>query len=211
MNSARAILSLLALLAGRAATADELFSSPNFAGWEFIASPTTAITTVCHWQPDGSLAIAGRPVGYLVTTTSYKNYRLHAEWRWPNQPGNSGILVHISSGPLDRAWPRCIQVQLKNKNAGDLLPMAGAAFAEKLSTAPGTKPALVTHGAADSENPVGDWNSCDLTCRDGQIQVTINGVLQNKVTQLNPAEGRIGFQLEGVLFELRNVRLNRFD
>ena len=211
MHPTRAILTLLALWAGSTATADELFSRPHFAGWEFISSPSSPIDAVCHWQPDGSLAVTGRPVGYIATTASYKNYRLHAEWRWPNQPGNGGILVHMSSGPLDRAWPRCLQIQLKNKNAGDLLPMAGATFAEKLSSAPGGKPALLIHAAADSEYPVGAWNSCDLTCRDGQIEVTINGILQNKVTQFTPAEGQIGFQLEGVPFELRQVRLNRLD
>ena len=27
--------------------------------------------------------VAGKPVGYLVTKSSFENYQLHAEWRWP--------------------------------------------------------------------------------------------------------------------------------
>jgi hypothetical protein len=39
------------------------------------------------------------------------------------------------------------------------------------------------------------------------IEVAINGVKQNRVTGCTPASGRIGLQLEGTPFELRNVRL----
>jgi hypothetical protein len=60
---------------------------------------------------------------------------------------------------------------------------------------------------SDSEKPAGEWNACDITCRAGTLEVRINGVLQNRVTQRQPAAGRIGFQLEGTPFELRRVTL----
>jgi hypothetical protein len=41
--------------------------------------------------------------------------------------------------------------------------------------------------------------------------VTINGVLQNRVTGCSLKEGRIGFQFEGVPFELRGVTLTKLD
>ena len=50
-----------------------------------------------------------------------------------------------------------------------------------------------------------------VTSQDGTasqtITVTVNGVLQNTISQSKPATGRVGFQLEGVPFELRAVRL----
>src|SRR5258708_4183886 len=193
------------------APARELFNGRDLAGWEFVGTPTTGIGAACKLMPAGVIAAAGSPVGFIATTASYANYRLHAEWRWPGKPGNSGVLVHISSAPKDRAWPLSFQMQTKNKSVGDLLPMAGATFTEPLTSAPGAATAIRAHHAPDSEKPAGEWNTCDITCRGDIIEVTINGVLQNRVTGCSLHEGRVGFQFEGTPFELRNVRLVRLD
>jgi len=179
----------------------------GFAGWEFVTDPPVEIGQVCTVRPDGVIAVAGSPIGYIATTASHRNYRLHAEWRWPGKPGNGGALVHVSTGPKDRQWPVCFQVQWKNTAVGDLLPMAGASFAEPLSTAPGAKTPQLNHSAPDSERPVGEWNTCDVVCRGATIEVTVNGVLQSRVSRLSVAEGKIGFQLEGTPFELKNVSI----
>lgn len=204
-----------ALLAGGAALAAEpraLFNGRDLAGWEFTGTPAAAdLAAVCTVRPDGVIAAAGQPIGFVATTMRHSNYRLHAEWRWPGKPGNGGVLVHISSGPKDRAWPVSFQVQTKNGAAGDLLPMAGASFAEPLTSAPGAATAIKAHTAPDSEKPAGEWNTCDITCRGGTIEVRINGVLQNSVTGCSLQEGKIGFQFEGVPFELRNVTVVTLD
>ena len=203
---ARTLL-LLSLLSLTRISAADLFNGRDFTDWELITLPTTqaSIKAVCHYNADSSLAVAGQPVCYLATTATYENYTLHAEWRWTDKPGNGGILLHIASGPKDRAWPLCLQVQTKNKSVGDLIPMAGATFAEPLD--PAAQVPARAHSAADSEKPVGAWNSCDIVCRDGTISVSVNGVLQNEISRATPHSGRIGFQLEGIPFELRAVRL----
>jgi hypothetical protein len=203
-------LSSAGALPGRAA-GTELLNGRDLTGWTLTTAPAAEIGSVCRCQPDGSLAVAGRPIGFLATTASFANYRLHVEWRWSGKPGNGGVLAHISSGPKDRIWPLCFQVQLKSRSAGDVLPMAGAAFAEPLSTPPGAKIPLLNHSAPDNEKPVGEWNACDVVCRDGTIEVAINGVRQNRVTGCAPREGRVGFQLEGTPYELRNVRLSPLE
>jgi hypothetical protein len=180
-------------------------SGLNPAAWELVSVPPVPIADVCADKAGGVVAVTGTPTGYLATRESFRNYRLHAEWRWPGKPGNGGVLVHISSGPKDRQWPICYQIQLKNGAVGDLLPMAGATFGEPLSSAPGAATPLLGRSALDSERPVGEWNSCDVICRDDTIEVVINGVVQNRVTRCALTEGRIGFQLEGTPFELRNV------
>lgn len=168
------------------------------------------IASVCTARADGVIAATGKPVGFIATTATYHNYRLHAEWRWSGKPGNGGVLLHISSGPKDRAWPLCFQVQTKHGAAGDLLPMAGAAFAEPLTSAPGATAARIRI-STDSEKPAGEWNTCDLTCRGDTIEVVINGVLQNRVTGISVQEGKIGFQFEGTPFELRGVTVVGLD
>lgn len=212
----RCLLSVLAacVLSGAMAPAGEvrdLFPGGSLAGWEFTGSPATDIATLCTARADGVIVATGQPVGFIATKAGHKNYRLHAEWRWPGKPGNGGVLVHISSGPKDRAWPLCFQVQTKHGAAGDLLPMAGAAFAEPLTSAPGAAPAIKAHTAPDSEKPAGEWNTCDITCRGDTLEVVINGVLQNRVTGTSLQAGKIGFQFEGTPFELRGVTVVGLD
>ena len=122
---------------------------------------------------------------------------------------NGGVLLNIAGGPAGgTAWPVCFQAQMKLTRAGDLLPMNGAKFAEKLSTAPDAKtPQLDRTKKADPEKPAGEWNSYDIVCRGDTIEVSVNGVLQNKISKCTPAAGKIGFQLEGTPFELRHVRI----
>jgi hypothetical protein len=103
LNPVLGALTLLVTGACATPTPADLFATADLAGWEFVTSPATAIGTVCQRRPDGVITAAGKPVGFIATTASHENYRLHAEWRWPEKPGNGGVLVHISSGPKDRA------------------------------------------------------------------------------------------------------------
>lgn len=208
MVNCRILAAVAALaLAGSAAAAD-MFNGRDFSGWELRTEPAAAVESVFSVQPGGVIAASGSPLGFLATTASYRNYKLHVEWRWPGKTGNGGVLLHISEGPLDRVWPLSQQVQTKFGAVGDLLPMAGARFAEPLT---GDQPPVKAHIAASSEKPAGEWNSADIVSRDGVIEVTVNGVLQNRISNAAPREGRLGFQLEGTPYELRNVTLAPLD
>jgi len=198
----------LAGCASRPPAPAPLLQAGGLDAFELVTTPAAKIEQVLVPGAGGAIAVAGNPPGYLATRAVYTNYRLHAEWRWSGKPGNGGVLLHIQGGPKDKVWPLSQQVQTKHGSAGDLLPMAGAAFAEPLSTAPGAYPPIKAHTAADSERALGEWNSMDVVCRDGSIEVTINGVVQNRVTGAKPASGRIGFQLEGAPYELRNVTID---
>jgi hypothetical protein len=188
------------------ATAVRLLNGADLSGWELITPQNSTLSTVCELHANRVLSVAGKPVGYLQTKESYENYRLHFEWRWTDQPGNSGVLLHIASGPIDRkTWPLCHQIQMKHTRAGDVLPMAGATFAEPLSTPAQAATPQLNHTAPDSENPTGQWNTCEILCLNGAIDVTLNGVLQNHVTHCAPSSGHVGFQLEGAPYELRNL------
>lgn len=201
-----AACALLALTACSTPSAN-LFNGRDLSGWEFVTIPATPADQAYTVLPSGVMALSGQPTGYLATTASYTDYRLHFEWRWSGKAGNGGALLHIASGPKDRAWPLSVQVQTKNGNVGDVLPMAGASFAEPLTTAPGAPTAIKARTGADSEKPVGEWNSCDVVSRGGVIEVHVNGVLQNRVSQSQPASGKIGFQFEGTPYELRAVTI----
>jgi hypothetical protein len=198
-----------ALLSGCAAPGAPLFEHGE--ALELVTTPAAAPAAVWSRRADGVIAVAGKPSGYIVTRASYANFSLHAEWRWPGKPGNAGVLLHIASGPKDGVWPLSVQVQTKHGFAGDVLPMAGASFAEPLTSAPRAYPAIKARTGANSERPAGEWNSVDITSRDGVIALMVNGVSQNRVSGAAPGAGRIGFQLEGAVYELRNVRITPLD
>jgi len=189
------------------AGAAELFNGRDFSGWELQTTPAASVADAFQILPDGVIASAGKPSGFIATRESYRNYKLHVEWRWPGKPGNGGVLLHISPGTFDRVWPVSLQVQTKFGNVGDLLPMAAASFAEPLTSAPGAETRIKARIAADSEKAAGEWNTCDIVSRDGTVEVSVDGVLQNRVSNVSPASGRIGFQLEGTPYELRRVEL----
>jgi len=182
---------------------------PGLGQLDIVTTPKATLETVWRPRADGVIAVAGKPSGFIATRDAYTDYRLHVEWRWPGKPGNGGVLLHVASGPKDGVWPLSLQVQTKHGAVGDLLPMAGARFTEPLTSEPGAYPAIKAHVAADSERPPGEWNSMDVLVRGGCVDVTINGVPQNAVTFVLPATGRIGFQLEGTPYELRNLRVER--
>jgi hypothetical protein len=200
---------LCASLVGCASTQPPAQSAGALGALEIVTTPAATLDGVWQARPDGVIAVAGKPSGFIATRDTYTDYRLHVEWRWPGKPGNGGVLLHVASGPKDGVWPLSIQVQTKHGAAGDLLPMAGATFNEPLTTAPGAYPPIKARTAADSERAPGEWNSMDVLVRGGCIDVTINGVKQNGVTLAQPAAGHIGFQLEGTPYELRNLRVER--
>ena len=199
------ILASVALLVGCATPGEHPFDREG--ALELVVPSAADAAAVWSRGPDGVIHVAGKPSGFIATRASYANYRMHIEWRWPGKPGNAGVLLHVASGPKDGVWPLSVQVQTKHGFAGDLLPMAGARFAEPLTSAPGAYPAIKGRVGANSERPAGEWNSADILSRDGVIEVTVNGVPQNRVSAAAPRAGRIGFQLEGAPYELRAVRI----
>ena len=199
------ILASVVVLAGCATQDARPFDGAG--ALELVTTPAAEPSAVWTRGADGVIRVSGKPAGYISTRASYTNYRLHVEWRWPGKPGNAGVLLHVASGPKDGAWPLSVQVQTKHGFAGDILPMAGAGFAEPLTSAPGAYPAIKGHTGLDSERPAGEWNSADILARDGVIEVSVNGVPQNRVSAVTPSAGRIGFQLEGLPYELRNISI----
>ena len=96
-----------------------LFNGRDFTGWKMhVDDPSVDVNTV--WTvKDGVIHCAGKPNGYIRTTSEYSDYKLHVEWRWPEEPSNSGVLLHASG--KDQVWPRCIEAQLKHDSAGDFV------------------------------------------------------------------------------------------
>jgi len=179
----------------------QLFNGKDLSNWVFklkdpVIDPATVFTV-----RDGVIHISGNPFGYMRTKDIYSDYKLNVEWRWPSEATNSGVFVHAQQP--DTIWLKCIECQLKAGNAGDFVCMNGADMMERTDKSK----ASVKKIAASSEKPAGEWNTMEVVCNENTIEVYVNGILQNKGTNVSVSKGSICLQSEGKDVEFRNVYL----
>lgn len=195
-----------------AAGAEEtrLFNGKDLSGWTFFldkSGPNAGGSMKMEdvWTVEsGRIRCSGVPNGYIRTVTDHKDFVLTLEWRWPETPGNSGVLLRVV-GP-DKIWPRTVEAQLQSGNAGDFWLMDGAT----LDTDPArADPKAANHRLkrAAAEKPAGEWNLYEITMHGGRVLLKINGTVVNEGTGAAEVAGKIALQSEGAPIEFRNIRL----
>jgi hypothetical protein len=184
-----------------------LWNGEDFTGWRrYVADPLVDVNDV--WQIRTKLLYcSGQPEGYIRTEKEYKNYHLHVEWRWPKEPGNSGVFVHGRGS--DKVWPACIECQLQAGNAGDFILMNGTGLTVKGIDRrdPSKQFVMIQKAPAFVEKAAGQWNTYDIYCKNGSIRCFVNGILQNEGARAKPNSGWIALQSEGSPVEFRNICL----
>jgi hypothetical protein len=154
----------------------------------------------------------GTPRGYLYTERDYQDFNFEFEWRYP--PGatnsNGGALVRMTGG--HGIWPRCLEFQLNQHQAGDFWAIRGFEF-----TGPADKLQVMTNDAfgvlrhvkrqADREQPAGEWNRFEGIVDGGTVIQKVNGTEVNRATGCEIVPGKILFTAEGQEIHFRNVRL----
>jgi hypothetical protein len=201
---ATAALVLLALAGGQAAASDfvPLVQGDDPGQFILVGIGPEAIRIA-----GGEIRLAGRPLGYFATRRGYKNYVLRFEWMYERPEGlasdaqfdgNSGLLVHIG-GP-HKVWPRCIEVQLMNADAGNIFAFGGRFRGRK-----------DVEAQAKAIRPVGQWNRHEVTARDGTLISTINGIEVARGAGAVPDGGPIGWQSEGRPIRFRNLMIQPLD
>jgi Domain of Unknown Function (DUF1080) len=179
----------------------QLFNGKDLTNWVFkLKDPSIDPSTVFTVR-NGVIHISGNPFGYMRTKDIYSDYKLNVEWRWPAEPTNSGVFVNAQQP--DTIWLKCIECQLKAGSAGDFVCMNGADMNERKDKSK----ASVTKMAASSEKPAGEWNTMEVVCKANTIEVFVNGILQNKGTNVSVSKGSICLQSEGKDVEFRNIYL----
>jgi uncharacterized sulfatase len=187
-----------------------LWNGKDLSEWEGIVQDASYDPTQLWSVRDGVIHCNGNPKGYLRTLWHYREYKLHVEWRWPEKPGNSGVLLHAGDTPRvwpvgdNAVWPRCIESQLASGSAGDFWVIGGATFKEHTTGYAGSGRNVKKRGDS-AENPPGEWNNYDIECRGDSIRVHVNGKLMNEATRATEISGRICLQSEGAPVQFRNV------
>ena len=183
-----------------------LFNGNNLDGWTIFVNDSIIKPADFFYVKDGTIETPGVPLGYLRTIKEYSNYKLHVEWRYPEEPINSGVFLH-TSGP-DKIWPNHYQAQLKYENAGDFIVQGegiSATLHDTVFTSTSEVKPLIPKINPTNEKPAGEWNSYDIICNGSTIEISVNGLLQNVATNCSVAKGGIGLQAEGSKIQFRNL------
>ncbi len=174
-----------------AATSQSLFNGQDLAGWhadvpELDKNPAARNPFVVR---DGKLVSLGTPGGHLITDAEYQNYRLVVEYRFAGQPGNCGVLVHVSQPrALYGMFPQSIEVQMQSGDAGDFWCIQEDIAVPEMEQRRGPKEKWGIDGdklrrilnlTDGSEKPPGQWNTMVIECVGDEVKVWINGDLVN--------------------------------
>lgn len=157
---------------------------------------------------DGEIHVSGKPNGYFATRDVYRNYVLRFDWMYERPEnlasdarfnGNSGLLIHVQKP--HKVWPKSIEVQLLNSDAGHIFAIFGSRF-EGQKNPEAQRKAI---------KPVGQWNHEEVTCQDGKVTCTINGIEVDRGQGASPDSGYIGWQSEGGPIRFRNLAIKKLD
>jgi hypothetical protein len=202
------LTTILALLLAQTTTADEPPFRPLVEGDDVRQFSLVKLGPDSMTIRDGEIRLSGRPFGYFATKPAYHNYVLRFEWMYERPEGlgsdaafrgNSGVLVHIREP--HKVWPACVEVQLLNADVGDTFAIPPSTFRGRTDV----------DAQKRAVKPIGEWNATEITCRDGSIVVTVNGVEVARGTGANPDGGPIGWQSEGSPVRFRRIEIRAFD
>ena len=182
-----------------------LFDGRSFEGWVRYLPNNADVDQTWQIKPGGVLACTGKPAGYIRTAQAYKNYKVHFEYRWPANPGNNGILVHMQGE--DKVWPKCLECQGQYHNQGDFWEIGGFEFNEHKVGGHRVRGRRVIKYGDHNEKELGEWNVYEVWCVGDTVRPYINGKLMNEATGCVVQGGKLCLQSEGAPIEYRNITI----
>jgi len=167
---------------------------------------------------NGNLVSLGDPRGHLITDQSFENYRLTIRYRFVDEPGNCGVLVHASTPrALYKMFPQSVEVQMEHENAGDFWCIVEDIRVPDMEKRRGPKGEWgITEGKKrrilnltdGSEKPLGEWNDMTIECVEDKIKVWVNDDLVNYGFDCTAHKGQIAVQAEGAEVEFSKIELS---
>jgi len=206
---------------GQARAPKNLFDGKDLKGWhvDVPALDTNPRGRNPFIVRNGMLVSLGEPQGHIITDSTYRNYRLEVEYRFPGKPGNSGVLVHASTPrALYKMFPKSIEVQMESGNAGDFWCILEDIRVPDMERRRGPranwgttedKARRIVNLTDNSEKPVGQWNTMVIEAVGRSIRVWVDGDLVNDGSDATADHGRIALQSEGSEVEFRKLSLTQ--
>lgn len=212
------LLIFLSFQFGNAQKTKSLFNSKNLDGWYAFEENTGKHNNASEVfnVENNMIRMYGANAGYLMSKKSYKNFELTIEFRWntdssftrKNNKKNSGVMYLVPKKTTDTLWPKGIQFQIKEGATGDFIFLHNVTLNVKgTKTEPGRS--VVSKRFEDATNPIGEWNTITITCKNGTIEQKLNGILVNEGTESSVLKGRILLQYEGFPIDFKTVEIRR--
>lgn len=180
----------------------------DFSAWQLVMADESVPVDQLVAIQDGILTLYGNghPKGIIRTKEVYANYELSLEWRWPNKPGNGGLMLHCDPEVTTAAWPKCLEVQLMHNKAGNFRKNGETIEVEPERT--NNKP-FIQRLITDAEKPVGEWNALRVIADGDSVVVYLNGQLVNQGEHATASSGFIALQLELADIQFRSIALKQ--
>ena len=217
------ILSFLFMLSAcsqkKQVESQSLFNGVDLSGWheDVPAMDNNPDTINPFVVRDGLLVSLGDPRGHLITNDVFENYRLEVEYRFAGEPGNCGVLVHVSTPrALYDMFPKSLEVQMEHTNAGDFWCIVEDITVPNMEERRGPKDEWgITEGkerrikklVESAEVPLGEWNKMVIECMVDVVKVWVNDVLVNDGYNCTAHKGQIALQAEGSEVQFRKIEI----
>jgi hypothetical protein len=225
MKILNVLFSCAAAGALHAAETIALFNGKNLNGWhaDVPAADGKENKNPSFIVRNGLLVSLGSPGGHLITDKEFSDYKLTVEYRFPDKPGNCGVLIHASDlRALYDMFPKSIEVQMQHGSAGDFWCIQENIEVPDMEKRRPRREGQKFGGAKEdarqilnltdgSEKPPGEWNTMTIEARGDEIIVHVNGDLVNHGTNATATKGKIALQAEGSEVEFRKVELTPLE
>ena len=157
---------------------------------------------------EGHVMITGNKKGMLLTRSSYRNYRLVAEYKWDSSNPetkklDSGIFCHtlprLSPPGRGTMWGlSTVEINLVGRgggNSGSVLLLGDPRNPPSISVNGKTNKAFVNFKVEKKlEEPIGKWNKINATFDGSKVEVSLNGVQTFVGSDCSPSAGKIFLQ-----------------
>jgi hypothetical protein len=207
--------------------------------------PLNVFTVVPDVDGRPAIRVSGEVFGELRTTRSFENYqlRLQFKWgekKWPPREGasiqrDSGLLYHVHAAPgaEGRTWARSVELQIQERDVGDLYAIGSAIAVRSKPLRRGNTTDWAYDPAGDwtyfsqrdgsagrcikqpdAEKPTGEWNTVEIVCLGPEAIHIVNGTVvmrlhdPRSITTALPTpvtSGAIILQSEGAEIFFRDV------
>jgi hypothetical protein len=151
-------------------------------GWNIIGNAS--------WVIGNGIVEGNKPSGFLVSTKSYKNFIIRAEF-WAESDTNSGIFIRCQD-PAKVGAANSYEVNIWDTRPG-----------QEYSTG-----AIVDFAKV---NPIhkagGRWNTMEIVANGSQLKVSMNGVVTAETNDSKFAEGPVALQSAGGTIKFRKLEL----
>ncbi len=190
----------------------DLLKTIDLPKWDYFLKDNGKMEDVWSFNEDGLLICKGEPMGYLATKEKYTNFKLVVVWRWApgKKPGNSGVLLRITGEKM--MLPKCVEAQLASGSAGDIWAFQGfkvATDTDRFRKASNEELGdfIGVGKESGNEKEPGEWNEYEITLKDGNLTLEVNGKKVNECTGCDVVAGQIGLQSEGGEIHFKSVKI----